>query len=66
MNPLAATLRLAPPHPLLARTGAAVREAFCITSGRCVLDRVREPDGLQYPPNERTRRLMRNARVSAW
>lgn len=66
MNPVAVTIRLAPPQSLLARTGAAVRDAFCITSGRCVLDYVREPRGLQYPPNERARRLMRNARVSAW
>lgn len=66
MNTLAVSTRLAPPRFLLSRTGMAVRAAFCITSGRCVLDCVREPEGLQYPPNERTRRLMRHARVSAW
>ena len=66
MNTLAVTTRLAPPRLLLSRTGLAVRVALCITSGRCVLECVHEPEGLQYPPNGRTRRLMRNARVSAW
>jgi hypothetical protein len=59
-------LTLPPPRRVFAQTGFALRNAFCISSGACVLDCVREPQGLQYPPGQRARRLMRNAQVSAW
>ena len=57
---------LPPPRRVFARTGSALRNALCITSGACALDCVQEPKGLQYPPCARARRLMRNAQVSAW
>jgi hypothetical protein len=66
VNPLVLSMAAPPPRQLLVRTGRMLREACCITSGRCALDHVREPAGLQFVPTPRTRRLMRNARVSAW
>lgn len=45
--------------------GAAdpIRTAVALLCSRSPLDHVRAPDGLQYPVSERSRRLMRNARV---
>ena len=55
-----------PPRSMLSRAGTAIRDACCISSGRCALDCVQEPEGLRYPPARRTRRLMRQSQVSAW
>lgn len=66
MTLLALRLPPQPPRSLLSRAGTAIRDACCITSGRCALDCVQEPAGLRYPPSPRARRLMRQAQVSAW
>jgi hypothetical protein len=66
MTPLALSLDSPPPRRLVVRTSSALRLVFCISSGSCVLDFVREPKGLQYAPGARARRLMRNGQVSAW
>lgn len=66
MTLLALRLPPQPPRAILSRAGTALRDACCITSGRCALDYVQEPEGLRYPPARRTRRLMRQAQVSAW
>ena len=54
------------PRRAIARTGQALRQALCLTSGSCALDCVHQPGGLKYLPCQRAQRLMRNARVSAW
>jgi hypothetical protein len=46
-----------------ARTGPSIREAIVLLWGRPVLDHIREPEGLEHPMAQRSRRLMRNARV---
>jgi hypothetical protein len=66
MTPLVLSLDYPPPRRLFVRTSMALRQVFCISSGSCVLECVREPKGLQYAPGTRARRLMRNAQVSAW
>ena len=68
MKPLVLSFGHLPPRPfaIATRTGLALRNAICITSGSCVLECVREPQGLQFTPGARARRLMRNAQVSAW
>lgn len=46
-----------------ARGGRSIRDAIALLCGRPALDHIREPDGLEHPMAERSRRLMRNARV---
>jgi hypothetical protein len=50
----------------LARTGSAIREAIALLWERPALDHIREPAGLEHPPTQRSRRLMRNARAGGW
>jgi hypothetical protein len=44
----------------------SLRRAIALLLGRSALDHIREPAGLAYPITERSKRLMRQARVCGW
>ena len=62
MTPLVLTLE-STRRRVLARSGGSLREAIALLWGRDALDHIRAPEGLEHPMAERSRRLMRNARV---
>ena len=61
MTPL--VLKIASPRIRAARTRHAIREAIALLWERPALDHIGEPEGLAHPMAQRSRRLMRNARV---
>jgi hypothetical protein len=63
MAHLVLNLEESPRVRALARRGSTIREAIVLLWGRGPLDHIREPEGLEHPMAQRSRRLMRNARV---
>lgn len=52
-----------PRRDAVARRTQPIRDAIALLWGRSALDHIREPGGLEHPMAQRSRRLMRNARV---